>query len=304
MTVSPALLAAQRDHFARLDPLLPAAAGASRGDELRAATAAGDEVAGILHRYDHQPGSPDLVWSAATAWHLFPFVGGTGLAGMDALLTAWASRMATEDSGEDSACVVAWPSRDAEAARAFLDHGMTPLTVLAIRESDAGEDVPRTGIRRARGEDFEQVLAITAAATVYTGLTGSRYREDTSALVAPGLRATLDSGSAYVAERDGAIAGVADCQWVHSLAGSPAGELLPPGKWAYVNAVSTVARLRGRGIGRAIMATAHDDFLAAGARGSYLYYNPPNPLAPVFWHRQGYRPLWTYWETRPAAALR
>jgi hypothetical protein len=23
-----------------------------------------------------------------------------------------------------------------------------------------------------------------------------------------------------------------------------------------------------------------------------------------FWHRMGYRPLWTTWETRPAATLR
>jgi hypothetical protein len=41
-----------------------------------------------------------------------------------------------------------------------------------------------------------------------------------------------------------------------------------------------------------------------GTRGTYLYYNPPNPISSVFWPRQGYRPLWTLWEVRPATALR
>jgi hypothetical protein len=38
--------------------------------------------------------------------------------------------------------------------------------------------------------------------------------------------------------------------------------------------------------------------------GHFLHYNPPNPLSSVFWPRQGYRPLWTQWELRPAGALR
>jgi hypothetical protein len=52
------------------------------------------------------------------------------------------------------------------------------------------------------------------------------------------------------------------------------------------------------------MTHVHATFAAAGVRGSYLYYNPPNPLSSVFWPRQGYRPLWTVWEARPASALR
>ena len=35
-------------------------------------------------------------------------------------------------------------------------------------------------------------------------------------------------------------------------------------------------------------------------RGTFLFYHPANPLSPVFWHRQGYRPLWTMWIRRPA----
>jgi hypothetical protein len=52
------------------------------------------------------------------------------------------------------------------------------------------------------------------------------------------------------------------------------------------------------------MVAAHREFERAGAIGTCLYYNPPNPLSSVFWPRQGYRPLWTTWQTSPAWALR
>jgi hypothetical protein len=29
-----------------------------------------------------------------------------------------------------------------------------------------------------------------------------------------------------------------------------------------------------------------------------------NPLSAPFWSQQGYRPLWTTWEARPASAIR
>jgi hypothetical protein len=57
-------------------------------------------------------------------------------------------------------------------------------------------------------------------------------------------------------------------------------------------------------VGQALMSLVHNEFHREGAVGTYLYYNPPNPLSSVFWHRQGYRPLWTLLEIRPASALR
>ena len=35
-----------------------------------------------------------------------------------------------------------------------------------------------------------------------------------------------------------------------------------------------------------------------------LHYAQASPVSGPFWHRQGYRPLWTTWPARPAAALR
>ena len=71
-----------------------------------------------------------------------------------------------------------------------------------------------------------------------------------------------------------------------------------------MNNVVTAPGDRGSGFGRALMAHVHRELHRGGATRTYLYYNPTNPLSSVFWHRQGYRPLWTMWEVRPAAALR
>jgi hypothetical protein len=35
-----------------------------------------------------------------------------------------------------------------------------------------------------------------------------------------------------------------------------------------------------------------------------VHYEQMNPLSAPFWSQQGYRPLWTEWAARPAAALR
>jgi len=48
----------------------------------------------------------------------------------------------------------------------------------------------------------------------------------------------------------------------------------------------------------------HDELSARGIDVTLLHYSQMNPLSAPFWHRMGYRPLWTTWEARPAAALR
>ena len=43
---------------------------------------------------------------------------------------------------------------------------------------------------------------------------------------------------------------------------------------------------------------------ARGVDLTLLHYSQVNPLSVPFWHRMGYRPLWSTWEARPAATLR
>ncbi|AXB43653.1 GNAT family N-acetyltransferase [Amycolatopsis albispora] len=275
--------------------------------ELHAVTADGERVSAVLRRERLEPGAVDLLWSAAEVWRLFPATGTTGTAAMDALLRAWRAELDHESPGEDSACVVTWPSHDAEAIRAFLDHGLAPVTALATRTGppEPGGH-PEVTVRQARPDDFPAVLDLVLEVFEYSSLVALPRRGDAAELVAPRMRRKLeqDTGTVWVAEVGGVVAGLADCSWVDVTGDAGAAELLPPGSWGYLNNVGTAREVRGRGIGRTLAAAAHAYFHERGAAGTYLYYNPPNPLSSVFWHRRGYRPLWTIWEVRPASLLR
>ncbi|WP_370648192.1 GNAT family N-acetyltransferase [Amycolatopsis sp. FU40] len=291
--------------FAELDPLLPPPVPLASGDRLRAVTASGTQVSAMLQRYRHGPGDAPLLWSAAEVWQLFPDPETAGTEAFDALLGALRSQVDTEAPGADSACVVNWPSRDAEAIRAFLDHGLVPLSALAVRPAVAPEDTgTNASIRLAGPDDYPAALTLCTATFDYTGLVAHRKREQTAELLGPALRRALGEKATWLAEVDGEAAALAQCDWVESMPGNEAAELLPTGRWGYVNNVVTAPGSRGGGIGRALMARVHRELLNQGATGTYLYYNPTNPLSSVFWHRQGYRPLWTSWEAHPAWALR
>jgi GNAT superfamily N-acetyltransferase len=61
---------------------------------------------------------------------------------------------------------------------------------------------------------------------------------------------------------------------------------------------------RSAGVGTALAARLHDAVDEAGIAATLLHYEQLNPYAAPFWSRQGYRPLWTIWEARPARTLR
>ncbi|MFJ9786269.1 GNAT family N-acetyltransferase [Amycolatopsis sp. NPDC101161] len=306
MDIAEPLLAAHRARFAAVDALLPPAAPPAEGRRLDAATADGTRVAGVLqrHRLDHA--DVPMLWSAADTWQLFPYFGDTGTEGVSLLLRRLRDVVAEEAVGDDSSCVVVWPSRDAEAIRAFLDHGLVPLGALGVRTAPPPEVPPSVAVRRAGPDDFPAALELAAATFDYTGLVAAARRANTADLLAPALRDALaeDEPPVWLVEADGEIQAVAHCAWVDATDGNEAGELLAAGRWGYVNNVVTAPGRRGGGLGRALMARVHQELHRGGATRSYLYYNPTNPLSSVFWHRQGYRPLWTTWEVRPASALR
>jgi GNAT superfamily N-acetyltransferase len=306
MDIAEPLLAAHRARFAAVDALLPPAPPPAAGERLDAATADGTQVTGVLQRHRLAPGDVPMLWSAADTWQLFPYFGDTGTEGADLLLRALKGRLETEATGADSACVVVWPSRDAEAIRAFLDHGLVPLSAIGVRTAPPAGAEPGVRVRRAGPGDFGAALELAVTTFDYTGLVAAPRRDNTAELLAPSLRDALDDDepAVWLAEEDGEIRALAHCAWVDALPGTEAGELLPTGRWGYVNNVVTAPGERGGGFGRALMAHVHRELHRGGATRTYLYYNPTNPLSSVFWHRQGYRPLWTTWEVRPAAALR
>ncbi|GAB3449607.1 GNAT family N-acetyltransferase [Actinophytocola sediminis] len=308
MRVADALLAAQSARFERLDPLLPPAVAPPAGNVLTAALPDGERVAGVLVQGRYEAGSAPTLWSAMELWELYPLIGASGGTGLEALLREWRGLFDRLSPGADSACAVTWPSRDAEAVRSLLAHGFAPLTTLAVRRAPAAEPTPPSElvVRPATIRDLEVALDLELAELEYSALVGAAvYRPDARELKRAALARNLAQGDpVWLAERDGVAVGLAHCRLLDVDAGSASGSRLPAGRWGYVNCVSVRAEVRGTGVGRALMAVAHRELARLGAAGTFLYYNPPNPLASVFWARHGYRPLWTIWEVRPAGALR
>ena len=309
MTVSRGLVDAQGARFASLDPMLPPVPAPPDGDVLTAALPDGTRVAGVLQRQVHERNSQTRLWSATEVWELTPLLGGTGGRGMDALLRSWRRVMDRIGTVEpDSACVLTWPSRDAESAKALLAHGLVPLSTIAIRRAAplVSGPPPTLTIRRATPHDLETVVQLALAELLYSSLVGSTVaRPEAVALKRRTLGERLVAGGpVWLAERDGIAVALAECAVVTSEPGNWTSTRLPHGRWGYVNCLSVLPGARGAGIGQQLMAYVHRELHRLGTVGTYLYYNPPNPLSSVFWPRQGYRPLWTVWEVRPAFALR
>ncbi|MGB3440573.1 MAG: GNAT family N-acetyltransferase [Actinophytocola sp.] len=311
MRVAGSLLGAQTTRFEQVDPLLPPAAPPPDGHVLTAALPGGDRVAGVLSSSVFEPGSATTLWSALELWEMHPLVGATGGPGMEALLREWARLLGRRTTGADSACLLTWPSRDAEAAQPLLAHGFAPLTSLAVRPFRAdipARPTPQAGVtvRLATAADAETVLALELAELAYSSLVGAAVLRPDAERVkrATVLRHFEQRDPMWLAERDGIAVGLAHCRLIDVVTDSLTAIRLRPGRWGYVNCVSVADEARGSGVGRELMAVAHHELHRRGATGTFLYYNPPNPLASVFWARQGYRPLWTSWELRPASALR
>ena len=305
--MSSALLQAQAARFERVDPLLPPAAPPPDGHVLTAAMPDGERVAGVVARGRYEAGTAPTLWSAREVWELHPLVGSGGGVGIDALLRDLRRLIERGAPGPDSSCLVTWPSRDVEVARSLLAHGFAPLSTLAVRTSpcadEAAEDLP---VRLATTRDIGVALELELAELAYSAQVGAAIdRPDARRVKRAALAKHLEQGDpVWLAERDGVVVGLAHGRLLDAEPGTATGARLPAGRWGYVNCVSVRPEARGSGVGRRLMAVAHRELARRGATGTFLYYNPPNPLASVFWPRQGYRPLWTMWEVRPAGALR
>ena len=73
---------------------------------------------------------------------------------------------------------------------------------------------------------------------------------------------------------------------------------------AYVELMDVLPGERGGGVAGALVAQLHQAADDAGVAVTLLHYEQVNPLSGPFWSQQGYRPLWTTWEARPASTLR
>ena len=293
--------------WAGLDRLLPVPEVPAGGHLLT--------VPGAIGRCEHwagEPGGLDLAWGAARRFRLDPQVAGPDVRGaLEALLTQWREHLAgVPGTGEDdTAAVVAWPSRDITGHRTLLDHGLFPLAIIAARP--AGRDGravppdPGLRIRRAGPADLDSVVALGMETVRYDAHFGTVIeRPDTAAALRREAAARLAGPApwAWLAERDGQVVGS-----LYAQSPDQAGWIAPlvrPAPVAYLELMAVLPGARGAGVGAALAAVYHAAADAAGVAVTLLHYEQMNPLAPPFWSQQGYRPLWADWEARPALALR
>ncbi len=298
-------LVAQR--WAGLDPLLPVPPVQPDGDLIA--------VPGAVGRCEHwagQPGSLDLAWGAARRFRLEPQVAGPDVRGaLDGLLTQWRTHLArAPGAGEDdTAAVVAWPSRDVAGARVLLDHGLIPLAIIAARPAGragrAAPPGPGLEIRPAGPADLDSVVALGMETIRYDAQFGTVIeRPDSAAALRREAAARLAGPQpwTWLAERDGSPVGL-----LYAQGPDQAGWIAPlvrPAPVAYLELMAVLPGARGAGVGTALAAVYHAAADTAGIAVTLLYYEQMNPLSAPFWSQQGYRPLWTDWEARPALALR
>ena len=185
------------------------------------------------------------------------------------------------------------------------------MTVIAVRP--AGRPAPAAGasatqglvIRPAVPADLDCVTELEMGVVRYDAhFGGSIPRPATAALVRAEAQAALAKrpGWIWLAEQNGepvalAVAEPPDAAtWIANMA--------RPGATAYLQTMFVRPDERSGGTGTALVRQVHSELDARGIDLTLLHYAQVNPLSAPFWHRMGYRPLWSTWEARPASTLR
>jgi len=111
----------------------------------------------------------------------------TGPEAMNALLGRWREHLADGPApAGDCTGVVVWPSRDVVMTPVFLDHGLVPDAVIAVRPSGRSTPVndaaaEATGrVRRAGPDDLEAVVALCLEEVRYGAQVGGTPRRRSS----------------------------------------------------------------------------------------------------------------------------
>lgn len=294
--------------LAALDPLLPEPAPLAATDDERLLSALDGASAAVgLTRTDIlAPDSELALWSPLRQHRLTVQLAGPDRgAALDALLARWDILLGerVEVGDRDSAAGVTLASRDIEPARMLALNGFAPLIVVAARRHGATARPPsRTAdVRLAEPADLDAIVELAAQlhrADTRFGVVTARpaAQQLLRGAVARQLQEAPDW--TWVCDVDGEVGGFAQVQppsgagWVAPLTAA--------GPAAYFGYLFVRPELRGGGVGAALAAAAHHELDKAGVAVTLLHHALPSPHSTPFWARQGYRPLWTSWQRRPA----
>ncbi|RJQ72750.1 GNAT family N-acetyltransferase [Pseudonocardiaceae bacterium YIM PH 21723] len=223
------------------------------------------------------------------------------------LLDQWIPTVESEvrDHGDpaDTELFLRWPSRDIHMTPVFLDHGLLPVTVLAVGvlKEQGHPSVPADlELRLAGAGDLDFVHRMYLAERKFSEqFPGTIARPETEGLLREHLATRLADGDlwAWIAIRDGEPVGlVAVSPPSDTRLAKPLVSLRPN---TYLECCCVVPGERGAGLGKLLVRLAHHKLGMEGVRAVMLHYNLMNPLSVPFWSSLGYRPLWTHWQRRP-----
>lgn len=332
-TASSGVSAAAGRRWQAIDPLLPAPSVPPGCGASLAVTGAGARAvaAGACEHWEGALDSLELSWGAARRFQLTAAIAVPDVANvLDRLLSLWRDHLACMPGtgDDDTAAVVTWPSRDIDAVAALQRHGLVPVEVIAAR--GVGRDPAGSAAGRPPGADGSARYPETAAEKAGNGVRIRRaVPADADVVARLGLevirfdahfgKVTERPGSAAAMRREAArlLAGAQAWTWLaerdDAAVGMVSAERPESARWiapmvraapvAYLELMYTLPEERGSGIGAALVAALHRDIDAAAAV-TLLHYEQINPLSAPFWSQQGYRPLWTTWEVRPARGIR
>jgi GNAT superfamily N-acetyltransferase len=265
-------------------------------------------------RHQHVPAdSLAQTWDAATKFTLTMRLADPDTqAAADDLLTQWRAHLAglQEAKADDTSASVTWPSRDVTGVLALLRHGLQPITVIAVRTpgrrpSRAHHEPEDLVIRHPTPADLDTVTDMELGVIHYDAHFGASIpRPATPTLVKEATRQALErrpdwTWLATQGEKPVGLAVVEPPDEATWIAG-----MTRPGQTAYLSDMYLKPDERGRGTGAELVRHVHDALDARGIDLTLLHYAQLNPLSAPFWHRMGYRPLWSIWAARPATTLR
>ncbi|MFB9904533.1 GNAT family N-acetyltransferase [Allokutzneria oryzae] len=291
-----------REHFARvtaLDPLFPVLEPPEGSERIEVPGAVGFHTTDLT-----SPGT--ALWAAARRHTLRVRLGGKGAPEpLGALLDAWETHLVDKCTrgDRDESAVVNWPSRDSDAVRELVFHGFATATVIAVRP--AGRPIPHVTtshtIRPAEPRDIEVLTDLAVSLHNHDARYGMvTERPNARELLAEEVKESVEAadGLTVVAERDGEVIGFVDAEvgerasWAQPMvAASPT---------AYLGKLFVRPGARSGGVATAMVAEVHAKLDAMGVPVTLMEHVLHNEFSTPFWYRQGYRPLWTIWQRRPA----
>jgi GNAT superfamily N-acetyltransferase len=303
MSSADGLLAAHNIRLRKIDPMVAEAPPLSAPDDdsVSISVSGGDGVA-RLTRVD--PDDFMATWSAGEEHRLLARVSEPMALG--SLLERWGEvvRDRATPGAADSEAAVTWPSRDRDVVPYLRADGLIPRTVLAVRPAGRpGPPSPESGVtvRPLTAADTDVAARLWLEEAVWDrAFNGMVERTSTE----PRIRERVSE----IVSRD------QPWSWIAESANRPVGVVMvsPPDRAAWVKptvAARSVAHVdnmvvsadvRGGGVGAALMREVHRALDGSGVDVTLLHYAALNPLSGPFWHRWGYRPLWTSWARRPA----